>query len=657
MAQAVFRNEMFSVKMDVEHLAVQRGDLVYVQHDVPQIGGHTSRVVSVSGNDVVINQELGTEPTGYSARLNDGSIRQGTVVAAIDASTFTLDTAVGINPDDIIVLGIFTRVTQPYLIQTIQPEADLVAMLTMVKYESLIYDADIGEMPEWNPGFGDDLINASALAVISATATSSVIYITRQAWQRVEINFTVNSVFYDHADIYWEPTGQTPVLLGTAGAALSLAEQFSLIASVQRGYSELTYLIVPFTASGLKGAVARVTAAVLANDRPNVPTAFDLDMKRDSITLTWDDPGDGDIQSYHVRYDPALEFSTYAQSTTLTDSIPWPARSFEVPSRIGTYYIKSRDSAGQMSDEYAVAFTPAENLFNLNVIGVVDDDPDGWPGTRVGFDLLPDGDGIVSREGPNDVFPLRSEYYYKGFFDNGKIFQTRFASKLAARPFTANSLMAAWDPLSIATPIAGWAMDAGGSRIDVNEAVDVWHELRWFDSNNAMKEWIPIAVADPIAYGNSDFGPWRPFQVGDYTGKFFQFRIVAEYVGGRAVPDAGVQITDGYIDIDMHDRTESQYNITALATGRRVNYAPPFKARPAISITPDVLGTGEYYSVTNASSDGFDIQFFDASGTAVSRVFDWVAVGYGYETFRIVSGSYRAGTRHSRDNKQMGILS
>jgi hypothetical protein len=41
------------------------------------------------------------------------------------------------------------------------------------------------------------------------------------------------------------------------------------------------------------------------------------------------------------------------------------------------------------------------------------------------------------------------------------------------------------------------------------------------------------------------------------------------------------------------------------------------------------MGTGDYFEVTSISGTGFTVTFKNSAGTAVSRNFNWSAVGYG----------------------------
>jgi hypothetical protein len=646
-AQSIIRREPFTISMDIEHLAFQRGDLVLYQHDVPKIGGYSSRVVQVSGNAVTIGQDLSSVPTAYTVRLNDGTLRQGAVTGAIDANTFTLDNAAGIQADDLIVLGIVDRVTKPYLVMSITPQADMVAQISLCAYDPALYDADIGALPAWNPAWGDDLVNATNLAVTSVTLTSVLKHIDRRPLQEVTIAFTVNSVFYAYAEIWLNIPNQRPEMVERTETLQGL-HSFSLISSYEMNLAELSYTVTPFTNTGLQGTSMTAATVPFKNGPPSAPAAFDLDVKRETITLIWSEPVDQDIAAYEVLYDPRFDDAAISGATRLTPSIPWPARTFEVPLRLGTYFIKSIDTAGQRSPDYAVAFTPTDTLWNLNVIDTWNDEPISWPGAKSGFVVSADGSDLVTPPLADGSYPARSEYYYARTYDGGDIFQTRFTSKIVGGARNANSFMAAWIPLAIAQPIGGWVTDGSGGQSNIGADMDIWHEIRWIDVAGVMAEWIPLAIADPIGYGSAEFGAWRHFQVGDYIGRFFQFRLIAEYHGASTPPDVGATIASAIIDIDMPDRTDGQYNILAPVGGLTVVYDPAFRARPALAITPDLSASGERYAITNATAHGFTIQFFTSGGASIARNFDWIAKGYGALGAFTVTGLYRAGVQNPK---------
>jgi hypothetical protein len=114
------------------------------------------------------------------------------------------------------------------------------------------------------------------------------------------------------------------------------------------------------------------------------------------------------------------------------------------------------------------------------------------------------------------------------------------------------------------------------------------------------------------------------------------------------VPTAGVNITTAKIKIDMHDRTEGDYDVTCPAAGIYVAYTPSFRERPTLMITPDIVSTGEQYTITQQTDAGFHIQFTDAAGAAIQRKFDWLAKGYGFQGSREVPGRNYSPPAHRR---------
>jgi len=159
MAQAIHRSETFTFTMSAENLVIQRGNLVYVQQDVAWVGGFPFRVVSVNAgastvrldSDVSVHNILPSET--YTIRLTDGTIRNGTLDTSvfIDNYTVKMDSVAGVQFGNLIVLGMtIDPATRPYLVQTIVPEKDFNAVVTLVPYVPGIYTSDITTIPPWN---------------------------------------------------------------------------------------------------------------------------------------------------------------------------------------------------------------------------------------------------------------------------------------------------------------------------------------------------------------------------------------------------------------------------------------------------------------------------------------------------------------------------
>jgi hypothetical protein len=102
-------------------------------------------------------------------------------------------------------------------------------------------------------------------------------------------------------------------------------------------------------------------------------------------------------------------------------------------------------------------------------------------------------------------------------------------------------------------------------------------------------------------------------------------------------PTIGVAVKSASIEINAQKRVDGDYDVVSSIGGSRVNYDAEFQQRPAISITQDSVQAGDRYTLTNQNLEGFDIEFFNSSGTSVSRQFDWVASGIGRKVISIPS--------------------
>jgi hypothetical protein len=117
-----------------------------------------------------------------------------------------------------------SRVTQPYLVQQITPDSDLTATLTLVKYDEDIYNADTGALPEWDPGFGDDLVNTTDLAIVNLNSEHSLRYEDRYPVNEFLLTWGLTGFNYLDAEVYATFSGGTKELLGTV-----TGQQFKVI--------------------------------------------------------------------------------------------------------------------------------------------------------------------------------------------------------------------------------------------------------------------------------------------------------------------------------------------------------------------------------------------------------------------------------------------
>jgi len=79
----------------------------------------------------------------------------------------------------------------------------------------------------------------------------------------------------------------------------------------------------------------------------------------------------------------------------------------------------------------------------------------------------------------------------------------------------------------------------------------------------------------------------------------------------------------------MPDRIFSGNDIESGAGTKTVTFTNPYKSvNYAVGITGENMATGDFFTVSNKTVNGFDVLFKNSSGTNVSRTFDFIAKGF-----------------------------
>lgn len=612
MAAAINRSEVFNVTMDVENLACQRGDLVHVAHDVPMVGGQPAYVISVNGNNVNITETLSSTVSAYTVRLSDGTIRQGKITQFIDGNTFKLDNAAGVQPDDLIVVGESERVVKPYIVSQVAPSLDLTASLTLLPYIAGVYDADIGDLPEWAPDISDDLINATNLAIKYVKSGGQKFkYVDRMPYGNFVITWEVNepALASLYVLVITTADGEQETITGITNKRYEYS--IDLVNNPTK-YGNVKFEVTPFTAGGIPGTPGS-TVDVIAPDRtaPKGVNWFLVNVQDMNIAISWEPPQEPDIMEYEIRYSP-LVIGAQWNASQLIGKFPHNVTRTMVGARTGTYGIIVRDTSNNVSNLVGKRST-IETLPNINLIDTMNDAPQ-WAGTFGGIVL--EGGSPTSAGDWGSVSP-EGFYYYKTIFDAGYVYELRIVSKIKSHGAQFDDLMINWVPLASAIPLSSAQSSQFNTMLEVRTSNEV----------SFIKDWVPIASAIPIGGANINaWSPWRPCEVGDFTGRLFQFRLRMQSFD----PYVKAVVDDGLIEIDVRDRIDRFNDLIVSSTGLTVNFDPAFMEPPTLAITTE-NSQAVRYEITNKSRIGFDIDLFDETGKAVAGQIDVLALGYGRE--------------------------
>jgi hypothetical protein len=676
MAQAIVRSEQFVVSMDVENLAVQRGDMVLVQHDVPLFGGMAYRVVSVNAGQrsVTLDGPIELSSGRYTVRRNDGVIQSGTVNGQIDSTTIRVSDTTDFTPDALVALDQTTDATEAYLVMGIEPIDDLAAQLTLVRYDPAVYTADAGKLPVWDPGFGQDINQKTNVQIDWVDVRWEWTYADGYPFLRVIIDWRVIAGAATYGGTQVEVSVGSEPWQNVASVPNAETIYTRLIRYDERTWFDgaLALKLTPYNSIGQFGPpIRRNVRLPVYNAIPDPPSQFSLDVRSQEVTLFWKPSPSPDVVEYVLRYSPLVEGALWTEAQHLT-RVNAGHVSYSTGARTGTYFIAAENRVGNQSISLS-ARTTIEELPDINVMDVYNPAPT-WAGTTVGFTrgktdaysyaqvlllddtiqqtavpvgwddsiaLLPSGSRplLVDIDVPSDTLVSRTDwgepgdsvnpavFTYQRTLDLGAVFEVRIQSLIKASAvetgtYTRSDVMATY---SNTTSYA--ADEVSDDSLQDDRNWDCWLEYRAVDQMDVIADWDPLSSIASMAMGGSEFGPWRAIRVGDATGRFFQFRLVA-YAESEGVM---ILVTDGTVEVDMPDRTFRVSNLAVPASGLTVNFNPAFAAPPIIAVTLEGSGQAVRYAATNLTRTAVTIRLYNSAGTAVSGQIDLAALGYGRE--------------------------
>jgi len=334
--------------------------------------------------------------------------------------------------------------------------------------------------------------------------------------------------------------------------------------------------------------------------------------------LGWTQIGDLDLAYYQLRFSDKTDGTgTWADSVALVEKISRPATSISVPARQGTYLIKAVDKLGNFSSNATAIISNVVGITNFNSIATQSEHPD-FDGTKTNV-LVSDS---TLRLDSSELFDSAS-----GDFDTEA--SRFFDSGVASADFFASGNYEFSDVIDIgAKHTARITASLSQSSDNPDDLFD--NRAGLFDSTNSnfdgdtpanANAHLEIATSDD----NVTYTAFRSFVIGDYTARYFKFRVV---LISRDLASTPV-VSAVSVSIDMQDRIFSGNDILSGVGTKTVTFTNPYKTvNYALGITGEDMATGDFFTVSNKTINGFDILFKNSGGTNVSRTFDFIAKGF-----------------------------
>jgi len=449
------------------------------------------------------------------------------------------------------------------------------------------------------------------------TISDELTVISEEVFTKLVVDVTGTSTFQDYYEVQAKLSTETEFTnLGQA-----TGNRFELV-NVQDG---ATYNVRARSVNSLGVRSAFITGnhqVVGKTTPPQNISNFSINIIGTEAHLSWTAVTDLDLSHYKIRHSRLTSGATYANAVDLLPKVSRPATTAVAPAMTGTYFIKAIDKLGNASELATETVAIIEDIKGLNVVQTVTESP-SFPGTKyevnvvdsqlvldtaANFDdvsgLFDDTDGDF--DGGGGTVSTQGYYDFSTVVDLGAIYTSRVTAYMeTGRLDYVNTF------------------DDGIGLFDDREGL-FDGDVDAFDDVNVE---LQVSTTEDNPSGSPTWSSYRKFFVGDYKARGLRFRCVLNSGDAGATPTVSVlQVT-----VDMPDRVAAEADIVSGtdAGGKVVNFAPAFKAIPAIGIAAQNLAQGDYYTITSKSASSFTIKFLNSSGSVVNRTFDYVAKGYG----------------------------
>jgi len=400
--------------------------------------------------------------------------------------------------------------------------------------------------------------------------------------------------------------------------------------------------------------------------KPLAPTALFITPQGGNLTtLIWTSTGEIDVAYYWVKWTGKTVGATWERATTSIAQVDYNTTQVNTPTRSGTFMVKTIDSLGQESDEWAEAILEAQQT-ETSIFFDEAQQP-AWAGDlgaalterlRVTENdntrITEDGNSRIVEPRVNTIWhrnlgelwlppPLAPEPVPPGIFPGDRATAlNQTPTRVGVYGFDAGFDLGAKTLVTMTGYVEGYGTKLG---IVMARWVPIANQVPLAQgAHNSMSNWIPLASAVPLAQGGSQawdahiearvsqdgvtYADWFPLKSTVITGQAFEWRMVGSVYDLqttlRAV-EAGV-----LIEVPLRSVQGSDKGLDG--TGHLVvTYAAPFLVTPTVQLTArQSLAPGGNIVLIESDRDHFKVENRDAAGAPHGGgSIDYFVQGYG----------------------------
>ncbi|MFA7287331.1 MAG: host specificity factor TipJ family phage tail protein [Melioribacteraceae bacterium] len=630
-ATARLRPERHTFNSDFEYLTCTRGDRIKFTNDVISVGLGYGRVKSYTDDGtnvttVTVDEELSMESGKtyqFRIRQHDGDSLEIPLVTSVGTSdTFTVNMTLPIaNAPDIGAIMMYGETESEsidLIVKDISPQSDYTAQLTCLSYAPEVHSSDTGTIPSFSTNITIPVDRASVYIpqFTLRSDESTLIIIGNTFVPRIVATFQSQVVppgLIDSIEVQYRLKGtQNPCI-----SVFSINNDISLEDEIFQGK---TYTIqARYHIDGKAGlwSPCQTHTVVGLSTNPSDVENFNVNILGQTAYLSWDAVTDSDLSHYIIKFSTAVAGATWGSSVSLVEKIGKPNTSISVPAMTGSYLIKAVDFSTPAIESInaTVISTTVPGLENLNVVSTLTEHS-SFLGTKTNCEVVGSNLRLSSVDTLSDWTTLSSVrnlyfgvngintsgmYEFYNSQDLGDVYSSRLSATMLVSGNNIANFMSGWLALSSVESLSGTDPSMWAAYLELRTTND-----------------------DPSA--TPTWSGWQPFIVGDYLARAYEFRLNLISTSSSITPD----VSSLSVRIDMPDRVYGDDDVVCLNTGLSVLFSPAFKEKPAIAVSGQNMGTGDYYVISNQSASGFDITFYNSSAVGIEKTFDFVAKGFGY---------------------------
>ena len=501
---------------------------------------------------------------------------------------------------------------KPFRVMSLSINADSTVNLGLEEHQDNFYT---WESKSQVPTINDTVLpNPFSVSAPASVTLSDQLILYSDGVVITALDVTIGSSpdsFVDYYQVEYKLSTATDYIIAGQGKGLN-----QRILNVVDG---LTYnvRVRAFNTLGVGSTYTSATRTIIGGIAPPEDVQdFSCNIIGSDAHLAWTQIGDLDLAHYTIRYSPLTSGADWADSVSLVEKVARPATSITVPARVGSYLIKAVDKNGNYSSNESVIATNLTAVGNFNAIVTQTESPT-FAGTTYRTVVIDNTIRLDSSElfdsatgnfdTPTtffdsgvttfDLYAL-GYYYFANIIDLGSSYTSRITAFITQ---TADNLDDLFDSRT-------GNFDDAGSNFDG-------------DSPANCNAHIEISLSND----NVTWTSYRNFVIGDYTSRYYRFRVMMTSSDLSSTP----VVSALSVSVDMQDRIFSGNDISSGTGTYSVTFTNPFySSNYAVGITGQGLNTGDFFTISSKTVNGFNVAFKNSSGTGVSRTFDYIAKGY-----------------------------